>query len=190
MSAGPAPPPGPGGRVRFSAPYSWGTVGMYVGIILLLLVFAPASNTSTLPYASEILAVLFLVFLARYLSTSYYLDATTFTAWRLFGLRRIALRDVRAIQFGNLRELSPVGFLGSWGWRGRMWSPVLGRFDSVYTVPFGVVVRGGPVPLFVSPRDPPGFARELSRRVRSYTGPLDEDVGAPRVEPEPVTDRA
>ncbi len=155
------------------------TIGVYLAIALLLLATSRAASVSSFPYVSEILAALFLVFLLRYVSTRYWLDAEHLTAWRLFGSRKIRLDRIRRIEYGNLRDLSPVGFFGSWGWRGRMWSPILGSFDSVYTVPQGLVVSAGDVPLFLSPRAPADFARELSRRVRSFTGPLSVDVGAP-----------
>jgi hypothetical protein len=172
-----APPP-----ERFSTPAQWSyaTIGTYVVIAVLLVLTARASLVSKVPYVSDILALLFAVFLLRYLSTRYWLDTDHLTAWRLFGSRHVRYDHVRRIEFGNLRDLAPVGFFGAWGWRGRMWSPVLGKFDSVHTISMGLVVTGGEVPLFISPRDPPGFARELSRRVRSVTGPLDVDVGAPR----------
>ena len=61
-----------------------------------------------------------------------------------------------------------------------MWSPVIGRFDSIHTDAVrGVLVTAGEYPLYVSPRDPAAFARELSRRVRSYSGRLAVDVGDP-----------
>lgn len=61
-----------------------------------------------------------------------------------------------------------------------MWSPTIGQFDAIYTDPAkGLLVTAGEVPLYLSPRDPDEFARELSRRVRSYTGPLQVDVGYP-----------
>ncbi len=172
----------PSERIHVSAPYSYATIGAYTIIAVLLLATGRASVVSSFPYVTDILAALFFIFLARYLSTRYWLGAETFTAWRLFGSRRFRLEQVRRIEFANLRDLSPVGFIGSWGWRGRMWSPVVGHFDSVYTVSDGVLISAGKVPLFISPKDPAGFARELSRRVRSVTGPLAVDVGAPPTE--------
>lgn len=166
-------------RSAFAAPWSYATIGTYVFIALLLVATSRAALVSTFPYVSDILAGLFLIFLARYISTRYWLDSERLTAWRLFGARHVPYAKVRRIEYGNLRDLAPVGFFGSWGWRGRMWSPMLGRFDSVYTISKGLVITGGDVPLFISPRDPPGFARELSRRVRSVVGTLDVDVGAP-----------
>jgi len=166
-------------RVSVGAPISWATVGTYLFFVLLLLLATRVRQVSTFPFINEVLAGLFAVFLARYLSTHYWLDADRLLAWRLFGSRSVRLEQIRRIQYGNIRELSPVSFFGSWGWRGRMWSPFIGRFDSVYTVSEGLVVTAGATPLFISPRDPTRFARELSRRVRSYTGPLEVDVGAP-----------
>ena len=61
-----------------------------------------------------------------------------------------------------------------------MWSPSIGKFDAVYTDPAkGILVSEGDVPLYISPVNLPEFARELSRRVRSYTGRLAVDVGDP-----------
>lgn len=171
---------GPGAeRISNSAPWSIGTVVAYLAIIVLLLVTARASQVSNFPFINEVLAGLFAVFLLRYVSTRYRLDADQLRAWRAFGSRTIKYEAVRRIVYANLRELGPVSYIGSWGWRGRMWSPFVGKFDSIYTVSSGLMVFAGATPLFISPKDPPTFARELSRRVRSYTGPLEEDVGAP-----------
>jgi len=91
----------------------------------------------------------------------------------------VNLHEVRKIQFVNLGDLSPGGFFGSWGWRGRMWTPSIGRIDAIYTSPKGILITAGEIPLFISPHDPSAFARELSRRVRSYRAPLVVDDGAP-----------
>jgi len=132
------------------------------------------------PYA---LIALLVLFLGRYFSTHYSIDDSFLRASRFLGGRRIPLEEVRRIEYSALRDLAPSGLmaaLGPWGWRGRMWSPVIGPFDSVFTDPAnGLLVSGPGHPLFLSPRDPAGFARELSRRVRSYTGPLEADVGHP-----------
>ncbi|MGI0128848.1 MAG: hypothetical protein ACREEC_01610, partial [Thermoplasmata archaeon] len=61
----------------------------------------------------------------------------------------------------------------------RMWSPVVGSFDSIHTRSSGVMVFAGDVPLFVSPRDPAAFALELSRRVRSYNPEVELGPGVP-----------
>lgn len=168
------------GRVSQRAPLSAGTVGVYLFFAGLLLITARIASISAFPFINEILAGAFLLFLLRYVSTRYWIDADRLHAWRLFGSRSVPLEEIRRIEFGNLRDLTPVGLVGTWGWRGRMWSPTLGSFDAIHTVSSGLVVSAGAVPLFISPRDPTQFARELSRRVRSYTGPLEVDVGAPR----------
>ncbi len=130
-----------------------------------------------LPY---VLTALVAGSLGRYLSTRYWIDDQYLHAWRLLGGVRIRLDRVRRIEYVSLRDLSPGGMFGSWGWRGRMWSPRIGHFDSIYTdAARGVLVTAGEVPLYVSPRNREAFARELSRRVRSYSGRLTVDVGDP-----------
>jgi hypothetical protein len=119
-----------------------------------------------------IIALLF-VYLARYVTTRYRMDHRTFWAQRLFGSRRMPLEEIRHASLANLRDLAPVGLIGSWGWRGRMWSPRIGPFDTVHTVSEGVLVLGPGVPVFISPRDPSSFLRELSRRVRSFHPELE-----------------
>lgn len=125
------------------------------------------------------LTVLLVFLLVRYLSTRYTIDEEYLRAWRLLGGQKVKLAEVHRIEVSALRDLSPTGFYGAWGWRGRMWSPSIGPFDSIHTEPIGLLVTGGAHPLFISPRDVPSFARELSRRVRSYTGPLEFDAGHP-----------
>jgi hypothetical protein len=168
------------GRFHAHGKISYAVVGVYVFLLLVVLLILPGNSHSSfwwLPYA---LAALLFALLARYLSTSYRIDDRELRARRILGGRRVRLEDVRAIEFSSLRDLSPVGFFGTWGWRGRMWSPRIGVFDSVQTDPaLGLLVTAGDVPLFISPQDPEGFARELSRRVRSYTGRLAVDVGDP-----------
>ena len=69
-----------------------------------------------------------------------------------------------------------------------MWSPLIGRFNAVYPdSAVGILVTAGEVPLYLSPRDPAEFARELSRRVRSYSGRLSVDVGDPLASSTPHT---
>lgn len=146
----------------------------------------PHTSTSYL-WVPYLLLALTAVLLARYLSTYYVLDDTYLRARRLFGGRTIRLEEVRRIEYASLRDLVPIsgGFgLGAWGWRGRMYSPSIGDFDSVFTdAARGLLVTAGAYPLYLSPRDPVAFARELSRRVRSYTGPLARDVGDPNQGP-------
>ncbi len=141
----------------------------------------------TIWWAPWVIGIFLVASLGRYLSTSYRVDDTSLSAWRVLGGRRVRLDEVRKIEYASLRDLAPTGgLLGSWGWRGRMWSPVVGRFDSIYTdASRGLLVSAGDVPLYISPRDPEAFARELSRRVRSYSGRLAVDVGDPHAAPTP-----
>jgi PH (Pleckstrin Homology) domain-containing protein len=154
---------------------------MYVVLILIVAVLLPHSSDLLYLYGPWALGGLLVLFLARYVSTTYSLNDTFLSAWRIFGGRRVRLSEIRKIEFSNMRELGPTGgVFGSWGWRGRMWSPQLGRFDAIYTdATHGILVTVGEVPLFITPNDPTEFARELSRRVRSYTGRLLVDVGDP-----------
>lgn len=160
---------------------SYTVIGVYVVLILIVVVILPRSTTLLFPQAPWILGGLLALFLARYLSTSYSLDSTYLRAWRILGGRRVRLAEVRKIEYSSLRDLGPAGgIVGSWGWRGRMWTPGLGRIDAIYTdAAHGILVTVGEVPLFVTPVDAAEFARELSRRVRSYTGRVSEDVGDP-----------
>jgi hypothetical protein len=162
---------------------SYGVVGTYLILIALLFVILPSAGLRT-GWAFEVILFLFIFFLVRYLSTTYSISDTHLRAWRLFGSRRIPLDQVRQIEYSSMRDLGPTGFIGSWGWRGRMWSPSIGKFDAVYTDPArGLLVTEGDVPIYISPVDLPGFARELSRRVRSYVGRLEVDVGDPQASP-------
>ncbi len=147
-------------------------------MLVLYFVVLPSPIASNPYYVYAIMAgTLFLML--RYFSTNYVIDDTNLVARRILGSRRMPLQDVRKIEYIALRDLSPTGFFGSWGYRGRMWSPYISSFDAIYTDPIGLLVSGGPYPLFISPRDREGFARELSRRARSYSGGLSVDVGAP-----------
>lgn len=179
----PVPELDPEGKFRSWGRLSVGVIGTYV-VLLLIIVFVliPREPSSSwwVPYA---LAILIALFLGRYFSTHYTIDDSFLRASRILGGRRVPLEEVRRIEYSALRDLAPSGLmaaLGPWGWRGRMWSPVIGRFDSIFTDPAnGILVTGPEYPLYFSPRDPEAFARELSRRVRSYTGPLEVDVGHP-----------
>jgi len=158
--------------------FSYTVIGMYVFLILLMVFLLPGTGAPL--WSLGVILFLLVFFLARYLSTTYSMNDVFFRAWRIGGSRRIRLDSIHRIDFGSMRELGATGFMGSWGWRGRMWSPALGAFDAVYTDPVkGIIVSGDGVPMYISPNDLDDFARELSRRVRSYTGPLDVDVGAP-----------
>lgn len=132
-------------------------------------------------WAPWAISIFLLLSLARYLSTHYRVDDVYLKAWRILGGARVRLDEVRKIEYSSLRDLSPTaGLMGSWGWRGRMWSPLIGRFNAIYTeAALGLLVTASDVPLYISPADPAAFARELSRRVRSYSGRLTVDVGEP-----------
>jgi hypothetical protein len=160
-------------RYRAGGIISYFVVGFYLVLLALalLVVRAPASD----PWVGWILGVLVLLFLARYLSTSYVIDHEYLRAWRILGGRKVRLKDVRRIEYASLRDLSATGFWGSWGWRGRMWSPRIGRFDSIYTETKGLLVTAGDFPLYISPKREDEFAQELSRRVRSLGGRLISD---------------
>jgi hypothetical protein len=161
---------------------SYAVIGVYLFLILVCLFILPNSGLAL--WALAAILVLFAFFLARYISTTYSINDTHLRAWRIAGSRRVRLDSVRRIEFASMRELSPTGFIGSWGWRGRMWSPAVGAFDAVYTDPAkGLMVTGEGVPVYITPTDLDEFARELSRRVRSYTGRLPVDVGDPSPAP-------
>ena len=93
------------------------------------------------------------------------------------------LEEIRGIEYAALRDLAPTGAFAAFGpigWHGRMWSPEHGTFDSVFSDPArGLFISNAGNPLYISPTNPDAFARELSRRVRSFTGPLERDVGHP-----------
>jgi len=168
------------GVYRQRGKYSYTVVGVYLFLILVVYLIIPRSTFGG--WAQVVLIVVLLFYLVRYLTTRYALDDTHLRALRFPGARRIALESVRQIEYSSMRDLSPSGFAGSWGWRGRMWSPTIGHFDAVYTDPAkGLLVTGDGVPIYISPLELEPFARELSRRVRSYTGRLAVDVGDPRV---------
>jgi len=170
------------GRYIAWASWSYATIGFYVFLILVLIYINGRTGSYFLyPQVPLLLAVVIGIYLGRYLSTYYILDNDYLHARRLFGSRRLRLESIFRIHFASLRALAPVGLFGSWGWRGRMWSPIdgLGAFDTLHTMAAGVLVSGDGVPMFLSPKDPAEFARELSRRVRSAGVVLDEDDGTP-----------
>jgi hypothetical protein len=169
---------GPVPHFRVFGTRSYAVVVVYLFLTALLLLVAGRSSVISSPYVTYLLVGVILLFLVRYLSTHYVMDDRCLHARRILGTRNVPFETVRRIEFANLRDLGPVGIFGSWGYRGRMWSPTIGSFDAIYTDSRGLLVTAGTYPLFLSPRDPESFARELSRRVRSYTGPLEVDVGA------------
>jgi len=158
------------------AKLSAGVMGLYL-VLMGALVYLGSYHLIN-PLVAEVLVAALILYLGRYLSTRYRLDAHTFAALRLFGSRRIPLEDIRHAVPANLRDLAPVSFIGSWGWRGRMWSPRIGPFDTVHTTSEGLLISGGDmVPVFISPKDPEAFLVELSRRVRSYHPDVDLESG-------------
>jgi len=156
-------------------------VGVYVVLLLLIIVVVGARSSIGFSWVTFLLIIVTLLFLVRYLSTSYVIDDTTLIARTIFGRTRVDLQEVRAIEYASLRDLAPTGGgIAGWIWRGKLYSQTIGEFETVYTDPgSGVLVTAGAYPLYISPRRPREFARELSRRVRSYTGPLLKDVGHP-----------
>ncbi len=159
------------------ARYSAGVVGLYVLLLGALVYLGDRGLLNLL--AADVLVAALVIYLGRYLSTRYRLGAETFSALRLFGSRRMRLEEIRHASHANLRDLAPVSFIGSWGWRGRMWSPRIGPFDTVHTSSEGLLVSGGDrVPIFISPKDPDAFLAELSRRVRSYHPDADIETDA------------
>lgn len=171
------------GRYHDRGKVSVGVVAVYAVLLLIVVLVFRSPNVTTEGWVPYFLLALGIFFFVRYLWTRYWIDDTHLVAWRLLGGARLRLADIRKIEFAALRDLSPTGFFGAWGWRGRMWSPLVGKFDSIHTEPIGILVTGEPVPMFISPRDPPAFARELSRRVRSYSGRLSVDAGDPAGSP-------
>lgn len=162
------------GRVVEYAPRSAAVIGFYLVLVGLLLWLGPR-GTFVVPLVPEFLAGVLVVYLARYLTTRYVIDAETLGALRLFGSRRVRLEEVRNLELANLRDIGTMGMFGTWGWRSRVFSPTLGPFDAVHTVSKGLLVSAGAVPLFISPRDPTGFGREVSRRARSWGVQLPTD---------------
>lgn len=155
----------------------WARVSAGVTVLYLVLIGAVTYLgvfRLTSAFIAEVLLTALLLYLGRYVTTRYRLSAQTFAALRLFGSRRIPIEQIRHVQRANLRELAPVSFFGTWGWRGRMWSSQVGSFDTVHTSPDGLLVTGGAgVPVFITPKDPGAFIVELSRRVRSYHPNVD-----------------
>ncbi|HEV2519195.1 MAG TPA: hypothetical protein VGX00_01045 [Thermoplasmata archaeon] len=184
MGGPPTVPPDPSGRWVSHAPLPIEVLAFYGIVIVALFFLGRSTSPSILPNPVLLLDAIVGVFLIRFASTTYAMDAERLAARRLFGSRVVRLEEVRRIELASLRELSPTSFLGGWGWRGRMWSPVVGSFDSIHTRSAGVMVYAGAVPLFVSPRDPGAFATELSRRARSYSDSVELGPGIARPAPE------
>ncbi|MGB6499960.1 MAG: PH domain-containing protein [Thermoplasmata archaeon] len=171
------------GTFRVRGEFSYAVIGTYVALALIVMLILLPRESAGYTWVPYLLTGILAFLLARYLSVRYTLDDTNLRASRLLGGRRIPLEEIRGIEFSALRDLTPtssMAALGPVGWHGRMWSPQIGTFDSVFTdAAHGLLLTTAENPIFISPRDPVGFARELSRRVRSYTGPLEHDVGHP-----------
>jgi hypothetical protein len=184
----PTPRIDPQGRYLAWGKISYTIVGVYLFLELLVLLFIGRPGTDIAWWAPWAISAFLLLSLARYLSTHYRIDDLFLRASRILGGTKLRLDQVRRIEFVSLRDLSPTtGMMGSWGWRGRMWSPIIGRFDSIHTdAAHGLLVSAGDDILYLSPRNSAAFARELSRRVRSYSGRLAVDVGDPLAGPAPT----
>jgi hypothetical protein len=141
---------------------SGAVVGTYLFIILIFVLLWKAWGLLN-EYASAFLILVLLVYLARILSLTYKIRDDTLKASRLFGSRTVPLDSIRRVEAGSLRELAPVSWTGGWGWRSRMWSPVIGYFDNLSTVHQGLVIYGDGVPLFISPVDRDVFLKELDK---------------------------
>jgi hypothetical protein len=159
---------------------SLGVVIFYIFLMLIVFVaeYYEGGSAGFLPYLYPALEIVLVLFLLRYVTTGYRIDSEELHASRLLGGRRVPLELIRKIQYANLRELGPVGISMTWGWRGRAWSPTVGKMDTVSTVSRGLLVTAGDVPVFISPVDVIAFRRELSRRVRSVAGALLDDAEA------------
>lgn len=181
----PASPPSPlddDGVYRARGRFSVAVVVVYVVLLLVLLFVVVPREATTFAWVPYFLSALIVFLVVRYLSTTYRIDESELRAARLLGGRKIPLDQIRRIEYSALRDLAATGMLalGPIGWHGRLWSPVIGEFDTVFTdAGRGLLVTAAGNPLYISPQNPEEFARELSRRVRSYTGPLEKDVGHP-----------
>jgi hypothetical protein len=162
---------------------SAGVVGAYLLVAVLIFVLVAPRSGGRYVWVPYFLSGATILFLAKYLSTRYTIRDAVLVAGQLGGRREVRLQDVRAIEYVSLRDLSPFGgfhILGEWGWRGPRFSRSIGAFDAIYSeANAGLLVTGGANPLYISPREPQRFARELSRRVRSAVGPLSKEAGPP-----------
>jgi len=154
-------------------------IGVYAVLLILIVVVIGGHSSVGFTWVTYLLVAVTLLFLAQYVSTSYAINDTTLIARTVLGSKRIPLEQVRSIEYASLRTLAPTGGgLVGWIWRGRLYHPDVGEFDTVFTdAASGLLVTGGKYPIYISPREPREFARELSRRARSYSGQLLKDVG-------------
>ena len=183
LSVAPPTPPrlDASGIYRQRGRLSYAVIGVYVFLILVLIVIFPLRNTLAYSWAPWAVAALFVLFLARYMSTSYSIDDSYLRAWRILGGRRIALEKVNKIEYDNLATWDRradssgpgAGTVGCGAPRSAALTP------SIRTPRREFSSRRRGCPSTSPPFDVPEFARELSRRVRSYTGRLLVDVGDP-----------
>jgi hypothetical protein len=136
--------------------------GVYLFIILM--VYLLYYWGSIFELAAYLLILVLLFYLVRSLSVSYKITDDWLKVSRLFGSRRVTIESVSKVEKSSLRDLAPVSWTGGWGWRSRMWSPVIGHFDNLSTVHLGLIVYAEGVPLFISPKDRDAFVRELELR--------------------------
>ena len=161
-----------------------GIIGAYAVLLLIILLVILPRESKQYTWVPYLLTAAIVFLLVRHFSVRYLITESELRAWKVLGGRRIPLEEVRKIEYSALRDLAPSGIMAGsvavFGWHGRMWSPIVGTFDSIYSDPAqGLLVTAAGNPLYISPADRDAFARELSRRVRSYTGPLEKDVGHP-----------
>lgn len=144
------------------AAISWVLVGTYGFMILVVLLLWWGRELND--YGAGVLLLLLGIYLARFLSIRYVVTAHHLAAKRLFGSRRVELKSIRRVDQISLREISPVSWTGGWGWRSRMWSPIMGAFDNLSTVYQGLMVHGEGVPFLISPTDREAFLKVLEER--------------------------
>jgi Ca2+/Na+ antiporter len=144
------------------ATISWAVVGTYLFLMLMLYLLTLWVHLSV--YAAIGLIAILVLYLVRFLTMSYTIGEETLRATRIFGSRVVPLDTVRKVDLSSLRDLAPVGWSGTWGWRSRMWSPVIGHFDNISSVHLGLTVYGDGVPFFISPKDREAFLSELDKR--------------------------
>lgn len=169
----PRAPSTPSARATLrSGPYRDPFVPIFYLLLLLAILFE-FPRLGIAPTAVYLMAAVLAIYLGRELSVFYTIDEERLNAWRIFGWRRVPLESIRRVEPVSLRDLSPTGFFGNWGWRSRRWSPQVGKFDSVYTFHRGLLVVTDDVPLFISPARPNAFAKVLARHVERAGGRLD-----------------
>lgn len=143
----------------------WATVGAYIFLVILMVILFETKNIPE--NVGLFLVAVLVVYLARMVSLHYTLEDGKLKVLRLFGSRRVPISEVHKVEPSSLRDLSPVSFMGGWGWRSRMWSPVVGRFDNLSTVHKGLMIYATEPPFFISPKDPDKFLAQLQKETGS-----------------------